>query len=46
MLYERLSPDLHDVPETMLWALHERASEAKRHNGVLRVPGASGSMTP
>ena len=32
----RLSPQLCDIPETMLWALHERATEAKRPEGVLR----------
>lgn len=31
-------PRLSDVPETMLWALHNRASEATRRDGVLADP--------
>jgi O-methyltransferase involved in polyketide biosynthesis len=31
-------PGLADVPETMLWALHNRACEARRHGGVLVDP--------
>ena len=31
---------LRDVPETMLWTLHSRASEARRADGVLRDPRA------
>lgn len=34
----QIAPDLADVSETMLWALHNRASEAGRHNGVLVDP--------
>jgi O-methyltransferase involved in polyketide biosynthesis len=30
-----ITPALADVSETMLWALHNRATEAKRHDGVL-----------
>jgi O-methyltransferase involved in polyketide biosynthesis len=29
-------PDLRDIPETMLWALHERATEAMRERTRLR----------
>lgn len=36
----KLRPDLSGVPETMLWTLHNRASEAKRPNGLLRDPEA------
>ena len=35
-----LKPDLSDVPETMLGALHNRASEAIRENGILHDPEA------
>jgi O-methyltransferase involved in polyketide biosynthesis len=31
-------PDLAGVSETMLWALYNRASEARRHDGVLVDP--------
>jgi hypothetical protein len=31
-------PDLADVSETMLWSLHNRASEARRPDGVLVDP--------
>jgi O-methyltransferase involved in polyketide biosynthesis len=31
-------PGLADVPETMLWALHNRACEARRRGGVLVDP--------
>jgi O-methyltransferase involved in polyketide biosynthesis len=31
-------PNLADVSETMLWALHNRASEARRRDGVLVDP--------
>jgi O-methyltransferase involved in polyketide biosynthesis len=31
-------PGLTDVSETMLWALHNRACEARRHGGVLIDP--------
>lgn len=37
---DRITPDLADVSETMLWALHNRASEARRHDGVLVDPGS------
>jgi O-methyltransferase involved in polyketide biosynthesis len=33
-----VTPALADVSETMLWALHNRATEAKRHDGVLVDP--------
>jgi O-methyltransferase involved in polyketide biosynthesis len=33
-----IAPDLTDVPETMLWALHNRAGEARRSDGVLVDP--------
>ncbi|AHF02492.1 methyltransferase [Marichromatium purpuratum 984] len=33
-------PNLTDVPETMLWTLHNRASEAARADGVIRDPRA------
>ncbi|MEM7586712.1 MAG: class I SAM-dependent methyltransferase [Acidobacteriota bacterium] len=35
-----MNPGLTDVPETMLWTLHNRASEAARSDGVLRDPEA------
>jgi O-methyltransferase involved in polyketide biosynthesis len=35
---QRIAPGLADVPETMLWALHNRASESSRQDGVLRDP--------
>jgi O-methyltransferase involved in polyketide biosynthesis len=35
-----ISPDLAGVPETMLWALHNRASEAGQPDGVLSDPGS------
>lgn len=31
-----MKPELTDVPETMLWTLHNRASEALRRDGMLR----------
>lgn len=31
-----LAPDLAGIPETMLWTLHNRASEAARPDGVIR----------
>lgn len=34
------TPALSGVPETMLWTLHNRASEALRPDGVLRDPDA------
>lgn len=33
-----MQPTLTDVPETMLWTLHNRASEAKRSDGILHDP--------
>jgi O-methyltransferase involved in polyketide biosynthesis len=33
-----IAPDLADVSETMLWALHNRACEARRSDGVLVDP--------
>jgi O-methyltransferase involved in polyketide biosynthesis len=33
-----VTPALADVSETMLWALHNRATEAKRRDGVLVDP--------
>ena len=33
-----IAPELTDVPETMLWALHNRASEARRQDGILADP--------
>jgi O-methyltransferase involved in polyketide biosynthesis len=33
-----VTPALADVSETMLWALHNRATEAKRRDGVLADP--------
>ncbi|HUB64834.1 MAG TPA: class I SAM-dependent methyltransferase [Methylocella sp.] len=37
----RVKPELAGIPETMLWTLHGRASEAKRPNGILRDPMAA-----
>ena len=34
----KIAPSLADVPETMLWALHNRASEARRGDGILADP--------
>lgn len=33
---QQQAPDLHDVPETMLWTLHNRASETLRPDGILQ----------
>jgi O-methyltransferase involved in polyketide biosynthesis len=33
-----IAPDIADVSETMLWALHNRASEAGRRDGILVDP--------
>ena len=33
-------PNLTDAPETMLWTLHNRATEASRDDGMLRDPDA------
>jgi O-methyltransferase involved in polyketide biosynthesis len=35
-----LRPDLHGVPETLLWTLHHRALEARRPDAVLHDPWA------
>lgn len=37
----RFKPELAGIPETMLWTLHARASEAKRLNGIIRDPEAA-----
>jgi O-methyltransferase involved in polyketide biosynthesis len=34
----RIAPGLFDVSETMLWSLHNRASETRRRDGVLVDP--------
>lgn len=34
----QISPGLADVAETMLWALHNRATEASRRDGILTDP--------
>lgn len=31
-----IAPNLTGVPETMLWTLHNRASEARRPDSILR----------
>jgi O-methyltransferase involved in polyketide biosynthesis len=36
----RIEPGLAGVPETMLWALHNRATEAARSDGVLSDPAS------
>ncbi len=36
--HDEIITDLAGVSETMLWSLHNRASEARRHNGVLTDP--------
>lgn len=33
-----ITPDLEGVPETMLWTLYNRASEARRPDGVIEDP--------
>jgi len=38
MLDSTLKPDVSDVPETMLWTLHNRVSEASRIDGILCDP--------
>ncbi|MEN0062378.1 MAG: class I SAM-dependent methyltransferase [Myxococcota bacterium] len=35
---ERIDPGLKGVPETMLWTLHNRATESMRADGVLNDP--------
>lgn len=37
---EMASPNLVGIPETMLWTLHNRVSEARRDDGVIRDPDA------
>lgn len=37
---DKLPPNLTGVPETMLWTLHNRASEAKRPDRILSDPHA------
>ena len=36
----KIKPDLDGVPETMLWTLHNRASEAKKPQGLIQDPEA------
>lgn len=36
----KIKPDLAGVPETMLWTLHNRASEAKKRHGLIHDPEA------
>lgn len=36
----RCAPCLTGVSETMLWSLHNRACEARRHDGILKDPDA------
>lgn len=38
MPQEHCRPELQDIPETMLWALHERATEALRRTMSFRDP--------
>jgi len=40
MLNHKLRPNLTGVPETMLWTLHNRVSEAGRDDGMLHDPAA------
>lgn len=35
---QRLAPNHIDVPETMLWTLHNRAREAARHDRIIDDP--------
>jgi O-methyltransferase involved in polyketide biosynthesis len=35
---QRIAPNLKGVPETMLWALHNRAAEASRQDSILLDP--------
>ncbi|HVJ40120.1 MAG TPA: class I SAM-dependent methyltransferase [Dongiaceae bacterium] len=37
----KIKPDLAGVPETMLWTLHNRASEAKKPHGLIHDPEAA-----
>lgn len=36
----RQAPNLSGIPETMLWTLHNRVSEAKREDGIITDPKA------
>jgi O-methyltransferase involved in polyketide biosynthesis len=36
--YDGVAPNLNGVSETMLWSLHNRASEAKRPDDILVDP--------
>jgi O-methyltransferase involved in polyketide biosynthesis len=36
----KVKTQLTDVPETMLWTLHNRASEAMRDDGIIDVTNA------
>ncbi len=40
MLNRKLRPNLSGVPETMLWTLHNRVTEASRNDGILYDPEA------
>lgn len=40
MSNNKLQPKLSNVPETMLWTLHNRVSEARRDDGILHDPEA------
>jgi len=40
MLNHKLKPNLSGVPETILWTLHNRVSEAGREDGMLHDPEA------
>ena len=40
MLNRKLRPNLSGVPQTMLWTLHNRVSEANRDDGILHDPEA------
>ena len=40
MFNRKLRPNLSGVPETMLWTLHNRVSEASRDDGMLHDPEA------
>jgi O-methyltransferase involved in polyketide biosynthesis len=37
---QKIDPKLAEVPETMLWTLHNRASESMRDDGVIKDPDA------
>lgn len=40
MRTEKIKPQLTAVPETMLWTLHNRATEAMRNDGIIDDPQA------